>query len=129
MATEPVFSDLDLRFERNPITNDIGRRTDNEAIKMAMKNILLTKFFERPFNSALGSGVQNMLFEPLNPLSASMLKKMVEQALTNFEPRIDLQSVTVQMQEEENAMMVTIYYTILGLQSLQTFNIILERTR
>ena len=129
MATEPVFSDLDLRFERNPITNDIGRRTDNEAIKMAMKNILLTKFFERPFNSALGSGVQNMLFEPLNPLSASMLKKMVEQALTNFEPRIDLQSVTVQMQEEENSMMVTIYYTILGLQSLQTFNIILERTR
>lgn len=129
MATEPVFSDLDLRFERNPITNDIGRKTDNEAIKMAMKNILLTKFFERPFNSALGSGVQNMLFEPLNPLSASMLKKMVEQALTNFEPRIDLQSVTVSMQEEENSMMVTVNYTILGLQSLQTFNVILERTR
>lgn len=129
MATEPVFSDLDLRFERNPITGDIGRKTNNEAIKQAMRNILLTKFFERPFNSSLGSGVSNMLFEPLNPLSASMLKKMVEQTLTNFEPRIDLQSVTVDIQEEDNALSITVYYAILGLQTLQTFNIILERTR
>jgi len=129
MSTGPVFSDLDLRFEKNPITNDIGRKTNNEAIKQAIRNILFTKFFERPFNSTLGSGISNMLFEPLNPLSSVMIKKIVEQTISNFEPRVDLQSVSVTLVENDNAVQITVYYAIVGTQSLQTFTVILERTR
>jgi phage baseplate assembly protein W len=118
-----------LRFEKNPITNDIGRKTNNEAIKQAIRNILFTKFFERPFNSTLGSGISNMLFEPLNPLSSVMIKKIVEQTISNFEPRVDLQSVSVTLVENDNAVQITVYYAIVGTQSLQTFTVILERTR
>lgn len=129
MALEPIFADIDFNFTRHPISNDITRKTDNEAIKISLKNLIRTSFYERPFNSSIGSSVYKLLFEPTSPIVAVMMKRAVEQVITNFEPRVQLQNITVTMQHELNAMLVQIEYTILGTQALQTFNMILERTR
>lgn len=126
---EPLFSDIDFNFTRHPITGDISRKTDVEAIKQSMKNLICTMYYERPFNSSIGSPVNNLLFEPASPLTGMMLKKAVEQVITNFEPRVDLEAVVVTMKPDEYTMDVEIHYTILGTQALQTFNIILERKR
>ena len=126
---EPVFADIDFNFTRNPISNDITRKTDVEAIKQSMKNLILTMFFERPFRSNLGSPINNLLFEPASPMLGMMLKKAIEQVITNFEPRVDLQEVVVTVLADDNLMNVEVHYTVLGTQALQTFNMILERTR
>ena len=127
--TIPVFSDIDFRFEKNPLTGDVARKIDNEAVKTSMKNLILTSFFERPFDSSKGSSVRNALFEPITPLLGAVIKKSVEQVIINFEPRVDLQLVKVTMLDDENAVDIEIHYTILGTQALQVFNMILERTR
>jgi phage baseplate assembly protein W len=129
MATTIVFSDIDLSFVKHPITNDIGRKINDEAIKQSMKNLILTTYHERHFNSKLGSPVRALLFEPVTPMLATVLKKSIEQVLNNFEPRIDLQNVTVDLISDDSNVNVNIYYKILGMQALQTFNIILGRTR
>lgn len=125
----PVFADIDLRFEKHPVTGDISRKINDEAIRISMKNLILTRFYERPFNSSLGSSVKNILFEPVTPMLGPTIKKSIEQVITNFEPRIDLESVDVSVIADNNAVDVKIYYRILGSQALKTFAIILERTR
>lgn len=129
MALEPIFADIDFSFTRHPVSNDITRKTDNEAIKLSIKNLVRTSFYARPFNSRIGSSVHKLLFEPTSPIVAVMTKQAIEQVITNFEQRVDLREVTVTMKHELNAMIVDIEYTILGTQALQSFSMILERTR
>lgn len=130
MAKTPiVFSDIDLRFEKNPITGDVARKNNDEAIKTSLRNLIMTSFYERPFNSSLGSPIRSMLFEPITPMLGVVVKKSIEQVVLNFEPRVDLTEVVVTAQPDQNALQVTIHYTILGTQAIQTFSMILERTR
>jgi phage baseplate assembly protein W len=129
MATITIFSDIDLRFEKHPVTGDVARKINDEAIKTSMRNLILTKFYERPFNSALGSPISNLLFEPFTPMLGSVIKKSIEQVLTNYEPRIDLESVTVEVKPDDSEVNISVYYRILGSQALKTFSLILERTR
>jgi predicted component of type VI protein secretion system len=59
----------------------------------------------------------------------SVIKKSIEQVLTNYEPRIDLESVTVEVKPDDSEVNISVYYRILGSQALKTFSLILERTR
>ena len=48
-----IYSDLNLSFTKNPATKDVAKLFDVQAIKRAVKNIILTNKYERPFNSCL----------------------------------------------------------------------------
>lgn len=128
---EPIFSDLDLNFKRNPLTGDITRKIDEEAVKQSMKNLILTNFYERPFQSEVGSPVRGILFEQMTPMMGVLLKKSIEQVLLNFEPRVVVQGVDVFLgtEQSENEVQIKIYYYINGTVALRTFDLTLERTR
>lgn len=127
--SEPIFTDIDFGFARHPISNDITRKSDVEAIKISLKNLIRTSFYERLFNSSIGSSVYRLLFEPMSPIVSVMMKRAIEQTITNFEPRVELQNVIVTTQYDNNSFAVDIEYTILGTQSMQSFSMILERSR
>ena len=125
----PTFADIDFNFTRHPISNDITRKTDAEAIKISMRNLIRTSFYERLFRSGIGSSVNKILFEPSSPIVAVMVKQSIEQVITNFEPRVSLHNVTAVMTPDLNAVNIMIEYTILGTQTLQSFSTILNRSR
>ena len=127
--SEPIFTDIDFGFARHPISNDITRKSDVEAIKISLKNLIRATFYERLFNSSIGSSVYRLLFEPMSPIVSVMMKRAIEQTITNFEPRVALQNVIVTTQYDNNSFSVDIEYTILGTQSMQLFSMILERSR
>ena len=127
--SEPIFTDIDFGFARHPISNDITRKSDVEAIKISLKNLIRDSFYERLFNSSIGSSVYRLLFEPMSPIVSVMMKRAIEQTITNFEPRVALQNVIVTTQYDNNSFSVDIEYTILGTQSMQLFSMILERSR
>lgn len=130
MATkEPVFVDLDFGFAKNPLTGDVSVKTDANAINQSLKNLILTMYYERPFQSNLGSLVNQLLFEPITPILPSTIKRAIEQVIRNFEPRVAIKEIEVGINNEENAVEISIYYTILQTQELQTVNLFLERTR
>lgn len=129
MATDILFSDIDLNFLPNPLSKDVSRKINDEAIKQSMKMLLLTMFYERPFHSNIGSPINTLLFEPISPMLNVILQKHIEQVLSNFEPRIDVDAVQVALREEENSVDIKIYYRVLNTTALQVFDIILERTR
>ena len=48
-----ISKDIDLNFNINPITGDLNRKKDSEAVKQALRTLLLLGLFEKPFNSDL----------------------------------------------------------------------------
>jgi phage baseplate assembly protein W len=124
-----TFIDLDLNFTRHPVTNDIVRKFDEEAIKAAVKNLVLTQNYEKPFHSDVGSQIRGLLFEPVTPMFVIMLKRSISDTIVNFEPRVNLNDVLVTVSPDDNEVYVTIYFTIINTTRPLQVDLILTRTR
>ena len=124
-----IFSDLDLNFTAHPVTGDITRRFDENAIKSSVKNLLLTRNYERPFHSEIGSPVRALLFENPGPMFTVMLKRAIIDVINNFEPRVEIISVDVNDSIEANTVYVTLTFKIVNTERPLTLDLALERTR
>lgn len=130
MATlKKLYSDIDPTFTRTPGKNDIALSFDELSVIRALRYLLLTKNYERPFQPNFGSGIQKMLFEPINPLTASQLKVEIMTTISNHEPRVNLQNVIVTERVDNNAYRVTLEFFIGNNSTPTELTLILERTR
>ena len=129
MATvSKKFVDLNPKFEKNPLTKDLPLLKNAEAIKFAVKNIVMTTRGDRAFRPYFGSTVIGSLFENFNLATADDIKVAIEDALRAYEPRIKLLDVRVRDDIDSNALDVRIYYRIIGMPlDPQSLNLILER--
>jgi len=124
-----TFSDLDLNFIPHPVTNDIVRRYDENAVKTSVKNLILTGNFERPFRSDVGTPIKHLLFQVWDSTLPLLLKRVIEDTITNFEPRVVLLNTTVQFSPDNNSLYVTITFRIVNTTNPIDVNVVLERTR
>ena len=76
-----LYSDIDLFFGPKTGTNDINRVTDFTAVKRSVRNLVLTNFYEKPFHPEIGSGVRDILFEPMTPITAYVLTMKIEEVI------------------------------------------------
>ena len=123
------FRDIDLDFQRNIVTNDINVVEDIIAVKRAVKNLVQTNFYERPFQPELGCGVRELLFENFTPMTKIFLQRKIEEVLINYEPRIELQNVAVDDDQDKNRLVVDIYFYIVGVPGPQVVQTFLQRVR
>jgi len=124
-----TFSDLDLNFTAHPVTKDIVRKFDEEAIKGSVKNLVLTQNYERPFHSEIGSQIRGLLFEPATPMLNVMLKRAIIDTIVNFEPRVRLNEVLVTISPDNNEVYVSVYFTIINTTKPLQVDLVLTRTR
>ena len=130
MLTSIGFKDLSITFDKNPVTEDLLVTKNEEAIKRSIYNLILTQPGERFFNPNIGCGVYGLLFEPLDFITAGLIKSEIEYTINAFEPRVLLKQVDVDIDEFSNLFEVIISYTIIGQpESERTLEVILERTR
>ena len=108
------YRDLDLFFSRKNGTNDIEKITDIEAVKRSIRNLVLTNFYEKPFHPEIGSGIRDMLFENMTPITAVVLARKVEDVIENFEPRARLISVRSLPNLDRNEYEVTIDFFVVN---------------
>jgi len=108
------YIDLDLFFSRKNGTNDITKITDIEAVKRSIRNLVLTNFYEKPFHPEIGSGIRDMLFENMTPITAVVLARKVEDVIENFEPRARLISVRSLPNFIRNEYKVTIEFFVVN---------------
>lgn len=127
--TTRTFSDLDFNFTAHPVTKDISRRFDENAVKSAIKNLILTSNYERPFHSEIGSPIRRLLFELPTPMFALSLKRAITDVINNYEPRADLIDVIVYDLRDENTVNVTIEFKIVNTEKPLSVELVLERTR
>lgn len=98
---QPDYSDLDLDFIRNPATNDVKILSGDSSIKRSLYNLMKTNYYERPFQSRIGSDIPRLLFEPTTSITQIQLEKAIRICVENFEPRIRLQNVQVSYDPDE----------------------------
>jgi phage baseplate assembly protein W len=127
--TNNLFSDFDFNFTQLPGTLDVAKKNNAEAIKQSIRNIILTNNFERPFDPNFGSQVSQLLFNNWTPLSKISLQRVIEDAIRNYEPRVILDEVIVNDRSQNNAIDITINFTIRNVNSPATMTITLEKIR
>ena len=124
------FKDISASFQINPLSNDLIAVTNTNAIARSVRNLILTKKGEKPFEPNLGSGVYDLLFENMDKQTATVIRDEIILVLENYEPRIEIIEVLVKPNYEEAAMDVTLQYEIVGIDvPAQELTFALEPTR
>jgi len=123
------FRDIDLDFNRNAVTNDVAVVEDVVAVKRSVRNLIQTNFYERPFHPELGCGIRELLFENFTPMTKIFLQRKIEEVLINYEPRINLQNVAVDDDQDRNRLVVDIYFYVVGVPGPQVVQSFLQRVR
>ena len=124
------YKDLDLFFDKKNVSKDITKLTDIAAVKRSIRNLVLTNHYEKPFHPEIGSGVRDMLFEPMSALTAHVLTRKIEDVIENFEPRAKIIGVLAQPNLDRNEYRVTINFFVLNAPTeLVDLTLFLERLR
>ena len=124
------YTDLDLFFGRKSSNSDVQDLTNIKAVKRSVRNLILTNHYEKPFHPEIGSGVRDMLFENMTPITAHILARKIEDVILNFEPRVKLVGVRAQPDLDRNLYEVTIeFYVINQPTELQDLSVMLEVLR
>ena len=124
------YSDLDLFFGKKSSDSDIQNIIDVKAVKRSIRNLVLLNHYEKPFHPEIASGVRDMLFELMTPVTAQILARKVEDVINNYEPRARLVGVTAIPDLDRNAYEVSIeFYVVNQPTELVDLSIMLERLR
>lgn len=124
-----AFKDISLSFSRHPVTNDILIIKNEDAIKKSVMNLTRTIIGERFFNRLLGTTISNSLFELQSQELEVVLVEEIKTLLTNFEPRIKVNYVSVDSDVDMNELNIQIVYDIIGQSANQQIEFILQPTR
>jgi len=124
-----IYSDLDLTFNKVPVTGDVALRYDDQSVIRSVRNLLLTNKYDRLFQPDIGSNVTKLLFENIDPLTATLLQTEIKSTIKNFEPRVSIQSVVVQPNVDQNAYNVSLTFFIGNNTSPTSVNLLLQRSR
>ena len=71
-----------------------------EAIRANLLNFFLTAKRERIFKPNFGSGLRNLLFEPLTDESRNDIKAFIEDGVESYFPNIEVNDVSIGFQED-----------------------------
>ena len=127
VAIKSAYKDLDLMFTAHPITGDVATKSDSDAVRRAVRNIVMTNYYERPFKPSLGANIRGLLFELDTDRKLNRAKRRLAEAIEDFEPRVE--KVRCVFQSEGNSLDVTVFYNIKNGLSNQELQFTVNRTR
>ena len=124
-----IYADLNLSFTKNPATKDVTRIFDVQAIKRAVKNIILTNKYERAFNSDFGCNLRGFLFENITEPLLVIIKDRVAMAIEKYEPRVSVEDVVVKEDIDKNGINIMVSFLINGTEAPVSVSTFLQRVR
>ena len=111
-----IYKDLNMFFTKHPTSKDVSKVTDVQAIKRAVRNLVLLNRGEKPFHPEIGGNVHGSLFENFTPIAEIELQAAIESTLSIYEPRIVLEQVKVNDDDgyslDQNKLGITISFSI-----------------
>ena len=123
------YQDLDFDFTPNPITGDVAKVKNVTSVKRGIHNILMTENSERLFQPEIGSGLKNLLFEPMTDLTTQLLEDEVRSAIDAWENRAQVISIEIIPEEEYNRYRVAVIFRIVNDPKEQQTEVLLSRER
>ena len=108
------FKDISMTFQSNPLNDDLIAIKNESAIARSLRNIVFTKPGEKFFNESFGSRISESVFENIDNITSTIIADEISESITNYETRVDLESVKTFPNYENNGFDVTITYNIVG---------------
>jgi len=99
-----------------------------DQIKSNIKNLLLTKRFERLMQPEFGSGMQELLFNMNDEMFADNLENTIVDTLSKWLPYVNVETINIQQSNEfkdDNKVEVSVSFRVSDTQILDTvtFNV------
>ena len=129
VARRKGWADLDLSLRKHGVQKDIIPLRDDRAVKNAVKNLILTNFYERPFQHTKGGNLSGFLFEPADAITGFELKEAIKDVLSYHESRIVLKGVDILNDFDQNAWIINIKFLIKNINIVTNVEVLLRRTR
>ncbi len=123
------WTDLDLNLTLHPIRKDIVPLRDDQAIKYAVRNLLLTNFYEKPFNLGVGANLRALLFEPADAITKQTLRKNILRSIKAGEQRVDVIFVNIVDDPDTNSYRILVKFRIKEYDTQEDVEIVLRRLR
>ena len=124
------FKDVSMSFLSNPLNDDLIALKNEQAIARSIRNIVFTSPGEKFFDETFGSDVSRSLFENIDDLSAETMRDQIEESINRFEPRVNLRTVKVLPDFDNNAYEAVVIYDIVGIDvPAQELEFVLQATR
>ena len=123
------YQDLNFDFTANPVTGDVTTVKDSVSVKRGIRNVLMTENFERLFQPELGSGIKNILFEQMTPITEQRLEDEVASAIEAWEQRAEIIHINVTSEEEYNRYKVSVKFRINNSIETEQVDVFLSRER
>ena len=129
VSKQRQYADLDISLAIHPDFHDIMPLVDLDAVKSAVRNLVLTNYYERPFQPFLGSNLRALLFEPADRFTIISIRDWIKDVLTKHEPRID--SITIQVADngDANQYDIVIGFRVIAVSKNVNITLYLERLR
>lgn len=136
--------DFDLKFMKNPISNDVVMKIDRPnlarfpAIEQSITNILMTSKLERKFMPAFGGNVLTTLFELMTDFDKISvpgeinIREVIKMSLKKYEPRIVVENVVFGDFNEDsnsNKLNITIMYSVPPVNEVLSYTLGIKRVR
>jgi len=84
---------------------------------------------ERPFQPTLGCDIRKALFENISPTTIIMAKQAIVETLERHEPRCNIVNVKASVDEDNNALYISVVFSVINNEDIQELNLVLERVR
>jgi phage baseplate assembly protein W len=123
------FSDFRKDLFPNLVNSDISRKTDEEAVKESIRNLILTDTGERLFQPNIGCDVRRQLFENFTPQTKFSIETSIRTVINQYEPRCQLISVEATGDPDKNVFYVTIIFILINIPEEIELVLTLDRAR
>jgi phage baseplate assembly protein W len=124
-----TYSDFVNNFTKHPITNELVTVKNDDSVRQAFKNLILTNIGERPFSPFFGSNVNSTLFENFTAFTREDIIRYIQMAARMFERRIQLLNVSVVDDQDRNGLKINIVFSIINNTEPTNLSLFLKRVR
>ncbi len=129
VSKKKPYRDLDLGLTIHPIRNDIITLKDDAAIKNAVKNLLISNFYERPFTNDNGANLRGLLFEPVGHITNIELRDNIRRVISKYEPRVSVIAIDITDIIDRNQYLINVRFKIKEYGTTTQVEIPLRRLR
>lgn len=128
------YKDIDLTLATSSgssgvsLKGDVFRKKGAEAVKQALKTLLLCGEFEKPFEPEFGVGLREMLFEMNDEISHTTIRINIEQKIKMYEPRAEIVVLNI-IPREKHEVKVELVVKVVNTNETISFSTTLNRLR
>jgi len=130
LLKEIVFSDVNVTFTPHPVTGKLPVLKNADAVKRAVRNLILTNFGERQYDPLYGGNVRALLFENTDdPLLSDRIQRDITRAINQYEKRAKVLQVDVVLRPDSNRLVIKVQFQIVNQRFPVDLEVAIERVR